>query len=934
MGSIHESYLSVLDANTIEKKAYGSGSFGEWIVDDLNNPAFRYTSDQRHDPKAETPVTPGGLLGATEHIHQVGNDRLVAIASNHGYVQVRQDEGGPKFLNSFSLERSQFGGGIGYLTDGKEMLSTFYSPDGNPKQFERVFGMGYFQKKIHSQRLSVDQVIQTPFGDDPVVLSQVTITNKTSETLSDLCWIEYWGCHQYQFSFRQYMLAQAHKTSAVEMRHKFSDRFQHSFTLLDGRNTGLMNKQTYTGDSEEENAQWEALKPVLAANPTMFAGGAVSEPADGNVGFDDLNPPRTFLASLDAPSDVMSTNGEKFFGSQGVSKPSGLLTGLTNDLSYTGASSAMLIQRRLSLSPAESRTLYFLYGYCNGEGDSQVSALVEKYRHVASTTWKDSSKLWNASGMKFSAQNSWIARETAWHYYYLRSALTYDSYFQEHILTQGAQYVYVMGNNSSARDPLQHVLPLVYSDPQIVKEVLRYTLKSVRTDGSIPYGMVGHGMPMPTIMDDASDIPLFLLWLASEYVLATRDHAFLDESVLTYPLYSDTPNRATVFSLLQSAYQCMQKNIGTGEHGLFRQLQDDWNDAVIALWVPKQHRDECVRDGESVPNSAMATYVFKHYARMIEYVRKLSTPTVTTIPADLAATALRDAEHHRQATTKTWTGKWFKRAWLGSATGWLGEKNIWLEPQPWALIAEATDAQIAPILVDSIDKMLRQPSTIGAMQQNGPGENMTNGHKRPLGMSVNGGVWPALNVTLIWALVQNGYGSMAWEEWQRNSLAWHATTYPDVWYGTWSSLDSVNSAFNERPGRASYSEVFNQEDFPVTNSHIHASQLLGIPKLLGIEFKSAGLELRPSTVQEPYTFETALVGVSRSSAGYCGWYAPMTSGNWTVIVHLPEAETASVGGVEINGKRQEPTWTDARRLLIVGSSSTTERLAWKVEVRS
>ncbi len=132
MGSIHESYLSVLDANTIEKKAYGSGSFGEWIVDDLNNPAFRYTSDQRHDPKAETPVTPGGLLGATEHIHQVGNDRLVAIASNHGYVQVRQDEGGPKFLNSFSLERSQFGGGIGYLTDGKEMLSTFYSPDVNP----------------------------------------------------------------------------------------------------------------------------------------------------------------------------------------------------------------------------------------------------------------------------------------------------------------------------------------------------------------------------------------------------------------------------------------------------------------------------------------------------------------------------------------------------------------------------------------------------------------------------------------------------------------------------------------------------------------------------------------------------------------------------------------------------------------------------------
>ena len=48
--------------------------------------------NQTTDPAAQTPVTPG-ILGRTEHIHQVGNDRITAIVSNFGHVRVRQDEG-------------------------------------------------------------------------------------------------------------------------------------------------------------------------------------------------------------------------------------------------------------------------------------------------------------------------------------------------------------------------------------------------------------------------------------------------------------------------------------------------------------------------------------------------------------------------------------------------------------------------------------------------------------------------------------------------------------------------------------------------------------------------------------------------------------------------------------------------------------------------
>src|ERR1700722_16322606 len=150
----------ISSASAPAAKAYGSGHFGEWIEDEFALPAFRYPCDQIADPKAHTNVNPG-ILAPTEHIHQVGNDRITAIASNFGHIRVRQDEGCPKFLNDVDAEMSQFGGGLGFLTDGHEKLTTFC--DGNNSAFERIFGIGYFRKRVSNQSFSIDQLISAPF---------------------------------------------------------------------------------------------------------------------------------------------------------------------------------------------------------------------------------------------------------------------------------------------------------------------------------------------------------------------------------------------------------------------------------------------------------------------------------------------------------------------------------------------------------------------------------------------------------------------------------------------------------------------------------------------------------------------------------------------------------------------------------------------------
>ena len=82
--------------------SFGSGNFGAWEKDEFGAPVYRYTCNQLTDPIAVTRVNPD-WISPTNHMHQIGNDRLVGVVSNYGYVQVRQDEGSPKFLNDFMV---------------------------------------------------------------------------------------------------------------------------------------------------------------------------------------------------------------------------------------------------------------------------------------------------------------------------------------------------------------------------------------------------------------------------------------------------------------------------------------------------------------------------------------------------------------------------------------------------------------------------------------------------------------------------------------------------------------------------------------------------------------------------------------------------------------------------------------------------------------
>jgi hypothetical protein len=880
--------------------AYGSGYFGKWVRDSFGMPAYDYTCNQITDAKAVSPVDKA-WRSPTDHTHQVGNDRLVVAVSNYGYVQVRQDEGAPKFLNDFCPEHDRYGAGIGFLTDENIVLSTYYS--GAAESFERILGMGYLRKRVTGHQYQIDQVIFAPFGDDPVLISQVTITNQ-SRHASRPRWVEYWGCHNYQFSYRSLMEAAllGEATNAPQLRRDFSDRFTHQFVTLKNRK-GLRETQSFQGRTPEEEESWQKVQAALKANPTEFYGGPVPPLAPG-ASMDDLHPPSTFLVSLDAPADGFATNASEFFKG-GIERPSGMTRRLNNDLSTSGPESALFLERDRALNPGESRTMYFLYGYLPEGFD--LDSLMAKYAEDTSSLWARSSSQWKESSLIFCTESEpWVERETAWSSYYLRSAITYDSFFRERIASQGSGVQYIAGIQGAARDPLQHVLPLIFTDPKFVREVIRYTLKEIQPDGSIPYGIVGNGVPMPCRYRP-SDLELWLLWVASEYVLATRDKQFLDETVPTRPSRDSSPNALTVHELLARACARITGDIGVGKHGLMRLFNGDWNDSIVVNRLTPAQVSEVSQQGESVLNAAMASYVLNYYAKMLEF---------TGCP-ELANDARGKAAAQRQAVRQQWTGRWFRRAWLGEGLGWSGEKQLWLEPQPWAVIGGSATPEQVNTLVAAIDKLMRKPSPIGAPLLSQPDPTMHN----EAGVGTNGGIFAAITGTLIWALALVN-GSMAWDEWKKNSLARHAELYPDLWYGIWSGPDAYHSALSKNPGHT-------EPEFPVMNMHSHAWPLYSAAKLLGLEFHENGINFHPDLPLPEYEFASPLLGFKKSAGGYSGSYKPAAAGRWNIDIVLPDADRARLRQITVNDVTAALKFNE-RGIHFSGESKPSVPLRWKV----
>jgi hypothetical protein len=938
-----------------QNKSYGSGNFGDWITDPQGLPCFEYTCNQTEDPFAATPVETA-WRAATDHTHQVGNDRIVAAVSNYGYLQVRQDEGGARLLNDYCPGAGLYGAGLGYLTDGKEILGTYYP--GNGQSFERFFGMGYYRKRNLGTNFSIDQTIYAPFGDDPVLISEVTISSQAPAT-ANLLWAEYWGCQVYPLSYSDFVDGQVATVLGEQpdplainrLRRESARQYEHRFERVPGIDALVESKKLA-----------EAARQPVAIQEEFAGDTEIAKQAVGGAIAEAQPPPSTFFACLDEGPVTFLTRANEFFGHanslrhvgpagpESVPTPEGLLhpAGLAaftaaggipekpapDDLSGSGPESALIVLKPIILEAGKSVTLRFLYGYLP-EGFT-AAGLVAKYRVEAPGLFARSCAAWKDEGIQLAVDSeAWIERETRWHSYYLRSGFTYDDFSGEHIVSQGSVYQYCKGLQGAPRDWLQHALPLVYGDSALAKQVLRYTLKTQAADGSLPAAIAGYGSAIQGA--PPSDLNLWLLWVASEYVLATRDTAFLEEKLSNYPLRpgSDSGPLHTVREKLDRAYRYLATTVGTGKHGLMRGLGGDWNDQIYFRNVPEKHLAEVAEHSESLMNAAMGAYVFEHYARMLRYVGA---------PKAAIDDATNYAAQQQNAVREQWAGRWFQRLWLGPAEGWLTPGRMWLDAQPWAILGGGATAEQQRILARSIDELTRRPSRIGAKQIGYPdGTKHIDWPGVVAGETKNGGIYDTLTGPLIWALAGID-PPMAYEEWTKNSRARHAEVYPDVWYGVWSGPDVFCSADSEHAGQTGYDWGLADPEaggrpnsyrglswtaWPVMNMHRHAWPLYSAAKLSGIEFTEDGVELRPSIPKAQWSFRSKLVGLEKTPKGYSGWYAPGEAGNWTIRIKLA-ADERNLKTLVVNEIVSQIAGAPDDMIRFTGVSTLDQPLRWSL----
>jgi Glycosyl hydrolase 36 superfamily, catalytic domain len=390
--------------------------------------------------------------------------------------------------------------------------------------------------------------------------------------------------------------------------------------------------------------------------------------------------------------------------------------------------------------------------------------------------------------------------EIKWHAALLTGGACVDGVLGGHTLDQGSAYSYRYGFNGAARDPLQHALPLVHIEPDLALSVLRNTCAWGSPDGDLPYALNGRKQPWTGVFRP-SDQNLWALWLAAEYAAATGDHAAFANPVAYHPVHDAEP--VSLQENLRRQFRFFVDEVGLGEHGHVRILNADWND--MAITESGVDRAVMIERGESVLNSAMAAWVLPVYADLAARLGDQATAAqARSLGADL-----------RVRVAGEWNGRWFRRAY---GDGPIGDDQLWLEVQPWAILSGAAEPGQARELLVTIDRTCRAGSPLGARIRAG------------------GPVWFAVSMTLVWAAIDHDI-DLAWDEWRRMTLHAHTTAYPDIWSGTLSGPDAYLPPEADRPGETWASPELGvaMQTYPVANLHSHSQPLLAHQRLSGID---------------------------------------------------------------------------------------------------
>lgn len=852
----------------------GSGNFGRWTTDELGLPAYDYTIDQARNDRALYKDTEG--RERRDHLAAFGNSRVNAFLSNDGFVEVTDQDRGMSYLAKVDPEKRAFGGGFSYIDDGATTFSTAYALRPRAAKTSRRFGTSYVETETRYHGLRVRHRTFAPQangGDAKLVIDDVEIENEGAESKT-IRHYEYWDVARRPIEINWTVSGRlpGFGQKAREQRDARNALFTERVSLENGI-LGLRRSHVPAADVPSRDAP----SPV------------------------DHYPSDPFLAVLFGETSDVYTDDAAFFGAGDGAHPEAVTARRAGEGREPGAKGGatpgdtqprqLVVRSDFSLAKGEKKQLRFAYG---GASFGEPFVVDPAWRDPSRDLLRESTDALRPRLFHLATTRSpSLHRELAWHAAQIEASVGYREYWKKHVVPQGSAYLYLHGADGAARDTALFAMPLVYTHPELAKEQLELLMGlAFAKDSRFSYAFQGHGM-----LDDAlgihsapSDLDLYFLLAMIEYLGATGDTAFLDETTSYYPVAKE--NAATTFEHMQRAARHLFTDVGLGEHGLVRVGTGDWSDGIV---FEAKDRNLAKQKGESVPNSQMALHVLPLVA---ELVRARDPKLADDIVAYVEKLAV--------AVKKTLGGEFFGRAYFGDGE-LLRAGAIDLEAQVWPLVASSgLSADERGKLVLAIGRDLDSP--IGTTLQKG------------------GQVWPAISQLLTWGYTRVS-DERAYDELSKNSLAARAKVFPDVWHGIWSGPDGTES----KTGATWSSPVTPMTDFPTANNNVHAMALLGALRVAGVEPTAKGLRIEPHVPERRLALATRLLDLTQDGGTLEGRYAP-TVGRERVLTFVAKPGEVIVEA-SVDGRPVDVT-AGATTLDVPVTASTPQGVRFRVVARA
>ena len=495
LGATHTPAPLSADHSPVDiNSTYGSGDFGQWGVDQFGLPVYRYSDDEATDPNAKQPE----LAGGTQAQHQVGNDHIKGMAFNDGYTEFWSQDRLSQWANLYQPsnqplrrrlripERRRQGRQHAVRsTTGRRGLRARRSASATTASRSPVDGVRACAEHTRTRRSATTRCCSTT--------SRSPTPARRRRTAS---WFEYWDVNPYD------------QTLGVQ------------------QNSGL-------------------IEPDLERGQPHAVGGAVRQRPARHRRRCASSPPRCKGPVADYDTSVSSLLR--------VGQPRGARRGRRpNKLSDTiaapnppGQSGNTLFALRapVTLAPGQSVTLRYVYGMAH---PSQIPGLVAKYR-AAPDPSRASERAWAAYLPKAELRRrptrgsraSWSGTPTCCA---RRPSTRSVRLAHDH----PGRLLPVLRRLQPRLPQLAHyMLPMVYSDPELAREILEYAVQFQ------PPGRRGRSDPVRegplcerVDLGTSDDLDFWLLHAAAEYGLGDARHAFFNQQCPYYDTQATTRRRS------------------------------------------------------------------------------------------------------------------------------------------------------------------------------------------------------------------------------------------------------------------------------------------------------------------------------------------------------------------------------------------------------